>query len=111
MRDKWKIEFVNEKAEAELLSLTEDLQARFIHIGELLQTFGPLKMGLPHIRPLEDKLWEIRMKGKDKIARSIYVMSSGKRIVVLHTFVKKTQKTPQKAIKVAKSRLKEVENG
>jgi len=110
MRDKWAISFVNEKSEKEVLSLSIDLQAKFLRVGELLQDFGPHEIGLPHVRPLEKKLWELRLKGKDNIARSIYVLASKRRIVILHTFIKKTQKTPSKAIKIALSRLEEIEN-
>ncbi len=110
MIDKWSISFVNEKSEGEVLGLSPDLKAKFLHIGDMLQDFGPQKMGLPHIRPLGKKLWELRLKGKDNIARSIYVLASRKRIVILHTFIKKTQKTPDKALKIALSRLKEIDN-
>lgn len=110
MIDKWSISFVNEKSEGEVLSLSPDLKAKFLHIGDMLQDFGPQKMGLPHIRPLGKKLWELRLKGKDNIARSIYVLASRKRIVILHTFIKKTQKTSDKALKIALSRLKEIDN-
>jgi len=110
MIDSWSICFVNKKSEKELLDLSPDLQAKFLRIGELLQDFGPYELGLPHIRPLGKKLWELRLKGKDNIARSIYVLESRKRIIILHTFIKKTQKTPEKDIKIATSRLKEIEN-
>lgn len=108
MKDIWKVSFVNEKAEEEILNLSEDLQARFLHIIELIQEFEPQNIGMPHVRPIENKMWELRLKGKDNIARSIYVLASGKRIVILHTFVKKTQKTPHKAIKIAEKRRKEI---
>ena len=48
------------------------------------------------------------MKGKDGIARAIYVTAKGERVVVLHAFVKKTQKTPQAALEVARQRAEEV---
>lgn len=110
MTDEWKITFVNSNAEAEVLALSPDLQAKLLHIVELIQEFGPHRIGLPHIRPLTRKMWELRLKGKSNIARSIYVFSSGKRLVILHTFIKKTQQTPSKAIKIAEARMKEVNN-
>jgi hypothetical protein len=51
-------------AEPELQALPADMRARFLHIAELLETFGPQKVGMPHIRPLEGKLWEMRMQGR-----------------------------------------------
>lgn len=104
----WQIEFVNPRAEEEVLTLSSDLKARFLHVTELLQEFGPHEMGLPHIRPLGHKLWEIRLKGKNTIARSIYILAFKQRIIILHTFIKKTQKTPERAIKIAESRVKEI---
>lgn len=110
MNTEWKIKFVNAKAEEELLSLSADLKAKFLHVTEMLMAFGPHNVGLPHVRPLENKLWELRLKGKDNIARSIYVLASGRRLVVLRTFIKKTQKTPPSELKIAYMRLKEVKD-
>ena len=93
------------QAEAELLALPTDMQARFLRIAEMLEEFGPQRVGLPHIRPLENKLWEMRMAGRDGIARAVYVAVHGKRLLVLHVFVKKTQTTPRSAIETALKRL------
>ena len=92
-------------AEPELKALAADLQARFIHIAELLESFGPQQVGLPHVRPLENKLWEMRMTRRDGIARAVYAAIQGRRLLVLHVFVKKTQTTPRKALQIAHQRL------
>ena len=110
MYNKWKIEFVNTKAEEELLSLSADLKAKFLYVTEMIIALGPHNIGLPHLRPMENKLWEMRLKGKDNIARSIYVMASGRRIVILRTFIKKTQKMHSNELKVAYTRLREVKD-
>jgi phage-related protein len=81
------------------------MRARFLHIAELLESFGPTKVGMPHIRPLESKLWEMRMQGKDGIARAVYAAVQGRKLLVLHVFVKKTQTTPRTAITTALKRL------
>lgn len=65
----WTVE-LHPLAEPELLALPADMQARFIRISELLEQFGPRHIGLPHVRPLEGKLWEMRMQGRDGIARN-----------------------------------------
>ena len=96
---------VHSLAEKELKALAADLQARFMHISELLESFGPQQVGLPHIRPLESKLWEMRMTGRDGIARAVYAAIHGRRLLVLHVFVKKSQTTPRKAIETARQRL------
>lgn len=102
--DAWTVE-LHPLAEAELLALPADMQARFLHIAELLEAFGPQRVGMPHIRPLEAKLWEMRMKGRDGIARAVYAAVQGRRLLVLHVFVKKTQTTPRSALEVARKRL------
>jgi phage-related protein len=101
----WHVELIPE-AEAELLTLPEDMQARFLRIVDMLEELGPQRVGMPHVRPLERKLWEIRMTGRDGIARAIYVTQTGQKLTVLHVFVKKTQKTPSRAIETAYARMK-----
>lgn len=92
-------------AESELKALPADMRARFLRVAELLEDFGPQGVGLPHIRPLEGKLWEMRMKGRDGIARAVYAAVQGRRLLVLHVFVKKTQTTPRSALDTARKRL------
>ena len=92
-------------AEPELHAMPADIRARFLHIAELLQDFGPQRVGLPHIRPLEGKLWEMRMQGRDGIARAVYAAVQGRRLLVLHVFAKKTRSTPRSALEIARKRL------
>jgi phage-related protein len=94
--------------ERELDPLAVDIRQRFLRIVELIELHGLAAMREPHIKHLEGKLWEMRMKGKDGIARAIYVTAERERIVVLHAFTKKTQKTPARALDVARTRAKEV---
>ena len=63
----------------------------------------------PYVKHLEGPLWEMRMKGKDGIARAVYVTASGRRVVVVHLFVKKTQNTPRREIEMALGRAKEIQ--
>jgi phage-related protein len=99
---------VHPQAEAELKAIPADMQARFLHIAELLEAFGPQKVGMPHVRPLERKLWEMRMRGRDGIARAVYAAVQGRSLLVLHVFVKKTQTAPRSAIETALKRLEGV---
>lgn len=99
---------VHPLAEAELIALPADMRARFLHISELLETFSPMKVGMPHIRPLEGKLWEMRMQGRDGIARAVYAAIQGRTLLVLHVFVKKTQATQRAAIETARKRLEAI---
>ena len=102
--------FLHSLAADELNALPNDMRARFWRIVELVEKFGPMEVGLPHIRPLESKLWEMRMQGKDGIARAIYFMAAGRRVVVLHAFIKKTQKAPRAALLIAHRRKEEMES-
>jgi phage-related protein len=104
----WAIEFVNDAAEAEVSALPFDMRLRFARIADLIVQFGLLAMREPYVKHLDGKLWEMRLKGRDGIARSIYVAASGQRVVVLRTFVKKTQETPRRELAIARSRLREV---
>jgi phage-related protein len=106
----WTVEVLNDAVEAELFSLPKDMQARFLRISELLESFGPDRVGLPHVRPLGEKLWEMRLTGRDGIGRAIYTPATGRRLVVLHAFVKKTQKTPLRALEMARKRFKELDS-
>ena len=76
-------------------------------MGLMKRKFKPYE-GIPFRSALRPSLWEIRMSGKDGIARAIYVKASGQRLVVVHAFQKKTQKTPKTALEIARKRAKEV---
>lgn len=78
-----------------------------IRLMELMEKHGA-NLGELHTKPLGDELFEIRAKGTEEIGRSIFCYMQGKRIVILHVFVKKDQKTPKKDLELAKERLKEV---
>lgn len=103
---KWTVELI-EAAEEELYELPDDMQAKFLRIAEMLEELGPQKVGMPHVRPLGNKLWEMRMKGRDGIARAVYFSAKGRILRVVRVFVKKTEKTPGKEIKLALERMKE----
>jgi phage-related protein len=103
----WSVSTLNDTVTQELERLPADMRARFTRVSELIEKFGPQKVGMPHTRGLGDKLWEIRASGKDGISRGIYVAVKDKKVVVLRVFVKKTQKTPKKEIDIAKKRATE----
>ena len=105
----WSVVFVSAVAQAELAALPADMRAKFEHIVTLMRELGLERVREPYVKHLEDKLWEMRLTGRDGIARSIYVTASGRRIVVLRTFVKKTEKTPKRELELARERAKEVE--
>jgi len=103
----WTVSTLNDTVTQELERLPASMRARFTKVSDLIERFGPQKVGMPHTRSLGDKLWEIRASGKDGISRGIYVAVKDKKVVVLRVFVKKTQKTPKIEIDIAKKRAKE----
>jgi len=81
--------------------------ARFIRYAERLELFGP-DLGMPHTRAMGGGLFELRIKAAEGIARVFYCTVIDRRIVILHQFVKKTEKTPPKELEIARRRMKEV---
>ncbi len=102
----WSSESVD-AAIAELAALPRDLQAKFDRILRMIEAHGLNAMREPYVKHLEGKLWEMRMSGRDGIARAIYFTATGKRLVVARVFVKKTQKTPRSEIELALQRMKD----
>ena len=62
---------------------------------------------MPHVRPLGDKLWEMRLRDAGGIARAIYFTTGGRRIVVVHAFETRTQRTPRRSLDLARRRMQE----
>jgi phage-related protein len=62
---------------------------------------------LPHTDALGGGLFELRLKGAEGIARVMYCLMIERQILVLHVFVKKTQKTPPRELRIARQRMKE----
>ena len=104
----WSVETLNASVNNELESLPADMRARLVRLGAIIEAVG--FQGLPSdtVKHLEDKLWELRIRGKDGIARAIYVTAINQRVVIVRVFVKKTQKTPQPELELARQRAKEV---
>jgi len=104
----WTVLFVNARAEAEVGALPLDMQAHFARLTDMLRDHGLSAMRMPGARHLTGKLWELRLSGRDGIARSIYVTASSRRVIVLRTFIKKTEETPSREIAIAVARMKEI---
>ena len=105
----WHITFFNERVESETLSFPPGILANFLHIAEMIGEYGPL-LGMPYTKPLGEGLFEIRVKGKEGIGRSFFCTMKGREVVILHSFIKKSQKIPKRELKIARNRLKEVKS-
>ena len=104
----WSVVFLNIEVRRELEAQPKDILASFLRISRLIEAHGLQKVHEPYVKHLEGRLWEMRMKGRDGIARAIYVTATERRVVVVRVFAKKTQKTPQSEIELALKRAKEV---
>ena len=91
----WSVTFFNDRVEAE------------IRYAERMELFGP-DLGMPHTRAMGSGLFELRIKAAEGIARVFYCTVVDRRIVILHQFVKKSEKTPLKELEIARRRMKEV---
>ena len=97
---------LHDDLEAEIMSLPMELQGKTVDLIEKLQTIGQLRM--PHSKSLGGGLFEIRVIERNNIARTLYAYQHSKTIFLLHAFVKKTNKTPANALKIARTRLQEM---
>ncbi|MEX2525144.1 MAG: type II toxin-antitoxin system RelE/ParE family toxin [Gammaproteobacteria bacterium] len=105
----WTVETLNKAVDAEMGTLPVGLRARLVRLMEIIEDHEVTHLREPHAKHLEGKLWELRAKGGEGIARAIYITVTGRRVVILHAFVKKSAKTPAKALRIARQRLKELE--
>jgi len=107
----WTITFFSERIKKETLLFPDGILADFIKVTNLIKKHGP-NLGKPHTDSLGKKIFEIRAKGKEGIGRSLfcYAIKETNEIVILHSFIKKSQKTPKKEIEIALARKKELQN-
>ena len=103
----YQIEYFNANAKASMDAWPAGLKARYLALLIRMTEYGP-DLGMPHTRAMGDGLFEVRAKASAGIGRAFYCTLVDKRIVVLHGFIKKTDKTPAKEIKIARERLKEL---
>ena len=103
----YSISYYSREVQEDIMSLPVSLQARYIGLTERMLEYGP-NLGLPHTDAFGAGLFELRLKSADGIARVFFCTMVEQEIIMLHSFIKKTQKTPLKEIKLAKQRMKEL---
>ena len=101
------IEYFHPRVKAEIEAWPNDILTDYARLVELLIDYGP-NLRMPHSRAFGDGLFELRPRGRQGIGRAFYCFLIGQRIVILHAFVKKSQKTPERELKIARKRMKEV---
>ena len=103
----WTVETLS-AVDAEIEALPVTLRARLLRLLETVENVGLEALRAPHVRYLDGKLWELRVRAEGGIARGIYVTVAGRRVVVLHVFAKKSQRTPRRALTTARERMRQV---
>lgn len=99
--------YYSDELQVEILAMPAGILADYLRLADLLMGFGP-RLRLPHSRAMGEGLFELRPKGREGIGRVFYCYLSGQRILMLHTFVKKTPETPPRELKTARRRMKEM---
>ena len=105
----WEIKYHDEKLQMEVLALPAGILARYFHRTDRMLEFGP-DLGMLHTRAMRAGSFELRLKLREGIGRVFYCTLVGQKIVMLHQFVKKTDKTPPKELALARKRMKEWKN-
>ena len=103
----FKIGYYNEAVQEQILELPVTLAARFVVLTRRMVALGP-NLGEPHTKAFGNGLFELRLKGAEGIARVFFCTLVGKRIIMLHCFMKKTERTPVRELEIAKARMKEI---
>ena len=106
----YSIEYFHARVQTAVEAWPVDVVADYARIVELLIEHGP-NLRLPHSRAFGGGLFELRPRRKSGIGRAFYCFLVGQRVVILHAFIKKSQQTPEQEIKLARKRMKEIQNG
>lgn len=107
MGPSFRVEYYSPRIRDEMETWPVDLLARCDELLDLLEDHGP-QLRAPHSQSMGNGLFELRPRSRSGIGRAFYCSSNGRVITVLHTFIKKTQKTPRRELATARQRLKEV---
>ncbi|MCF8151271.1 MAG: type II toxin-antitoxin system RelE/ParE family toxin [Burkholderiaceae bacterium] len=101
------INYYSDAVQEQILELPDTLAARYVVLTRRMIALGP-NIGEPHTKAFGEGLFELRLKGAEGIARVFFCTLVGKRIVMLHSFIKKSERTPSRVREVAETRMKEV---
>lgn len=101
------ISYYSDAVQNQIVGLPDTLAARYIVLTRRMIALGP-NLGEPHTKAFGEGLFELRLKGAEGIARVLFCTLMGRRIVMLHSFIKKSDRTPLRERKVAELRMKEI---
>ncbi|MDQ7977482.1 type II toxin-antitoxin system RelE/ParE family toxin [Paraburkholderia sp. SARCC-3016] len=104
----WNVVYFNDQVKREVFELPDGILASYLRLVDIMEEFGA-DLRMPHSRAMGDGLFELRPRGEEGVGRVFYCMHVNRQVVVLHSFVKKTQETPRNELRKARKRLKEVQ--
>lgn len=105
----WTVLYFNDRVRREIEEWPVGVYADFLRLVELLEVAG-VDLRMPHSRTMKGGLHELRCKGPEGIGRAFYCTQVGRQLIILHSFIKKSQATPEKELRLARKRLKEVQS-
>lgn len=105
----YEIVYYSAAVQERIVELPDTLVARYVVLTRRMVALGP-NLGEPHTKAFGNGLFELRLKGAEGIARVFFCTLIGKRIVMLHSFVKKSDRTPPRERQIAEARMKEIKN-
>ena len=105
----WTITYYNDSLQEEILAMPAGFLGRYLRYADRMELYGP-DLGMPHTRAMGDGLFKLRLKAAEGIARVMYCTIVGRKIVMLHQVIKKTDKTPPRELETARRRMKEFKN-
>ena len=104
----WEIVYYSDEVQETIGAWPVGVRAYYARLTERMRVFGP-NLGMPFTRNMGQGLFEIRARGKEGLGRAFFCTAVGRRIVVSHAHMKKSQKAPQRELQVARRRLAEVQ--
>ena len=104
----WSVETLGKIVDDEIARWPPDLRARLVRIAALIADVGLGHLPSGTVKHVEGRLWELRLSAKSGISRAIYVTASGQRVVIVHAYVKKSEKMPKRHLELARHRAKDV---
>lgn len=105
----WTILYYSERVKRDVFALPTGILAGYLRLIEMMEEYGA-DLRMPHSRAMGDGLFELRPRGREGVGRVFYCSQVGNELVILHSFVKKTQETPGDEVRIAHRRMKEVRN-
>jgi phage-related protein len=106
----WQVQYFNERVQRAIEAWPVGIYADFLRLVQMMERHGA-DLRMPHSRSMGQGLFELRCRGAEGIGRVFYCTMVGREIVILHSFIKKTQETPERELNTARKRLREVRHG